>query len=972
MLFHSIILKVCYLRWLFHGIFLFLLLEPAAGQPDSHRFSKIPLTETFNTTDYDGGIQNWSIAQDKRGFIYVANNFGLLEFDGETWRRYVIENNTRVRSVFVDQDNRIYIGGQNQFGYFDVNEQSELTFHSLLHTLPPESRSMADIWKIIRHDDQVLFNSYISLIAYDGEKCEIIGEDLDIDLFFQVASSLYAFSPSKGLLVKNGTHFGKIPGSEFLTENSIASILPNKSNSILILQNDGKIYRYHEGRFSLWETPAADFLEASLINTAIILKNQNIAIGTQNNGLIILSPDGKPINHLTKGKGLNNRTVLSLFEDQFNNLWAGLNNGITLIELSSPFSIIDEQSGLPGTGYCATLFENKLYLGTSNGLFYQQSNPSPISGNNQYKLVQNSRGQVYNVNNLNGELFLAHHTGAYQVKEGIADPIYTETGTWKFQMTPDNQKLLAGTYAGFIVFEKDNNDWNYIPQPPQFNESSRVFEFTDDSTIWMTHGYLGAYKLSFQSDFSRINNVDFYGQDKGFPANILINVFDLGNRLVFPAEYGIFEYKPALDSFSRIQELESYLGSGVHISELTADLTGNIYFISNNEIGFLEKNSFGGYEKHTEEFSKIRKYLSDDLENISVIDHQNVFFGAKEGFIHYNPSIRNFHDQPFVSYIRSVNATLSEDTLIYGGSSEIRGDISFPADLSSIRFSYASPFFEGHSELQYQYQLENFDKGWSDWTSVTEKEYTNLSHGSYTFRVRAKNIYNQVSSEAVFSFRKFPPWYKTKLAYFIYTLSLILLFGASMFILDKKHKKERKKLTIHQKRELQKKESEIVEVSKKSEAEISKLRNDKLRAEVDHKNRELATTTMHLINKNEFMLSLKDTLKDLAKNGSKDSMKKIIRDIDRNLAEDEGWEQFTKHFDQVHGDFLSSIKAAHPTLTPQEIKLCAYLRMNMSSKEIANLLNISVRGVEISRYRLRKKLEIDRETNLVDYMLEYS
>ena len=119
------------------------------------------------------------------------------------------------------------------------------------------------------------------------------------------------------------------------------------------------------------------------------------------------------------------------------------------------------------------------------------------------------------------------------------------------------------------------------------------------------------------------------------------------------------------------------------------------------------------------------------------------------------------------------------------------------------------------------------------------------------------------------------------------------------------------------------------------------------------------------------MLTVRDAIKESGKNGNKDGFKKIVRDIDRNLSEDEGWEQFTKHFDQVHGDFLSNVKKDHPGLTPQEIKLCAYLRMNMTSKEIANLLNISVRGVEISRYRLRKKLNISRDVNLVEYMMEY-
>ncbi len=89
------------------------------------------------------------------------------------------------------------------------------------------------------------------------------------------------------------------------------------------------------------------------------------------------------------------------------------------------------------------------------------------------------------------------------------------------------------------------------------------------------------------------------------------------------------------------------------------------------------------------------------------------------------------------------------------------------------------------------------------------------------------------------------------------------------------------------------------------------------------------------------------------------------------MADDESWEQFTQHFDQVHGDFLARIKESYPDITPQETKLAAYLRMNLTTKNIAQLINISVRGVEIGRYRLRKKLNLNREVNLTSFLMDF-
>lgn len=945
----------------------------AISQPDHYGFSKIPLTHTFHTNDYEGGIQNWGIAENRQGFIYAANNFGLLEYDGNNWQRYLIENNTRVRSIFIDADDRIYIGGQNQFGYFEPNDTGLLTFHSLRDQLSKETPHLEDIWSIIRYQNQILFCSYQGIISLENNELKYIPGSSDFDLAYEVDNKLYCYSVLHGMAIWDGSSFNLIKGSEFLKNDPVTGIIPHQNHSILIFQKSGNIYQYQQGSFQPWKLDAADFLKASQINKVVLLRNHNIAIGTQNNGLIIISQQGEILKHLTKGKGLNNRTVLALHEDLFQNLWVGLNNGITMVELGSPFSIIDEQSGLPGTGYCAIAHNDKIYLGTSNGLFYQKAKPDPISSqSNAYQLIKNSSGQVYNIQIINQKLMLGHHKGAFWMSDEEAHNFYPK-GTWKFAKRINDDRIIAGTYNGFELFDMTNPKEITHQSMGNFNESSRVFEFKNDTTLFMTHGYKGVYKIILNPTTDTIQSVRFYGINDGFPSNILINVFNLGNELLFTAETGIFSYHPQKDKFVHHEVMEKHLGAEVHISELASDLQGNIFFQTDKTIGVLKKTSYETYEKDTAVFSRIRKYLSDDLENIHVIDHENVFFGAKEGFIHYNPSIETTRNQTFSTFIRSVTANTNSEELIYGGAGELPKEMPFlPAYFSSLKFKFASPFYDGQSELLFQYQLENFDKNWSDWSLLTEKEYTNLSQGNYTFHVRAKNVFGNISEAAFFPFVVYPPWYRSKTAYISFGLIVVILFGVSMSILDYKHKRERQKLTISQKRELLKKDHQIVEVSKKSEEEITKLRNDKLHAEIDHKNRELATTTMHLINKNEFMLSVRDSIKEIAKGGSKDSIKKIIRDIDKNMSEDEGWEQFTKHFDQVHGDFLSNIKKDHPTLTPQEIKLCAYLRMNMSSKEIANLLSISVRGVEISRYRLRKKLNISRETNLVDYMLEYS
>jgi DNA-binding CsgD family transcriptional regulator len=204
---------------------------------------------------------------------------------------------------------------------------------------------------------------------------------------------------------------------------------------------------------------------------------------------------------------------------------------------------------------------------------------------------------------------------------------------------------------------------------------------------------------------------------------------------------------------------------------------------------------------------------------------------------------------------------------------------------------------------------------------------------------------------------------------------LITLLFLAFRILDKKYRREQQAMAELQQQQLEQKDTEIEKISLESKEEITRLQNEKLEADLNHMNNELATATMHLLNKNEFIAGIKAQLTQIIRKNDKleseGELMKITRDIEKNISADSDWEHFEFHFDRVHGDFTRRFKGQFPALTPQEIKLSAYLRMNLSTKEIAQLLNITVRGVEIGRYRLRKKLQLDRNQNLQDFILHF-
>lgn len=928
------------------------------GQSSTFQIPKIPKHTTFETEDYGAGIQNWDISQDPRGLMYVANNQGMLEYDGSLWRTYQIDNNTRTRSVFADIDGRIYVGGQNQFGYFESDEYGSLNFFSLYDSLPPNQRSVGDIWKIIKHQGQVIFCSFQGAIILENGRVSKPEADKVFYLAFKSGNKLYALT-KKGIAEWDGKHLTTVLMDTALDWQKVTGMAPLDQSNTLITFKSGKVYRFNGSSMKPWKTPLSAPLKDASINCVRLLKDHRIAIGTQNDGLYLLNTDGSLSMHLTEGKGLPNRTILCLYEDNYGHLWAGLNNGLAMVELNSPFSLINNQSNLPGTGYGGLKTSKGVYLGTSNGLYKDISD--------SFKLIPGSAGQVYNIQALDDKVLLSHHRGLFEIKSQKAHPIFTQTGSWKVdQFTADS--WILGTYEGF--FKIQSRGEGYTTQIlGQFEESSRVFEYHSPQALFMSHGYQGVYKVDFPPQKDSILAITHYGEENGFPSNLLINVFDLGNELVFPAQTGIYAYQASEDRFIIHPRFDSLFPEGQHISEMVSDLNGNVYFIADEQAGVLIRDQFGQYTKETSIFLPINKYLSDDLENISILDAANILFGAKQGFVHYNPEKNQNLRMSFACYLRKATVSM-QDTLrtVYNGGTWSAAIPEFRGNLPSIRFTYAAPYFNDKEDTHYRYRLEGFEDQWSQWTSETSKEYTNLSENTYTFHVQAKNVFGTVSETASFDFTVFPPWHRSYVAILAYLLLASGAFGLFVYLRDLKHRREKHAMATSKKLELMRKDRELRNVSEASQEEIEKLKTEKLKAEIDYKNRELTSTAMHLVNKNEFLLSIRDTIKDLPKTPSPASLKKIIKDIDRNMSEDDDWKQFTSHFDQVHGSFLENIKAKHPTLTPQEIKLCAYLRMNMTSKDIANLLNISVRGVEIGRYRLRKKLGLSRETNLVDYM----
>jgi DNA-binding CsgD family transcriptional regulator len=935
----------------------------------SQGFAGLPLVRNHTSLEYKAGLQNFNIRQGRDGLIYVGNNYGLLEYDGETWRTYGVSSGTKVRSIAADSKGRVYAGSQGDFGFFEPDSIGRMVYTSLAARLDEKDRNFDETWNIYLDNDQVYFCTFSRIFIYINDKLVVFDPSSELDNSYLINGKLLVNRRGQGLSTYENNQLIPIKGGEFSGALRLSSIHPLRQGGLIISTFQNGIFRFEKEIAEPWNKEWQDYYAEAGINCMIRLADGRFAAGTQNEGLLLIDETGALLQHLNRGQGLENRTILSLFEDIEHNLWVGQNNVIARIQVSSPFTLIREQNGLPGTGYTAWSDGKRLFLGTNTGLYLRESE------NPDFQLVPGTEGQVYNLVEMDGSLLLSHHRGARLINNVAADPVSDTEGSWTF-LKLSEQIMIEGTYSGLQLFEKENNQWKLRGPLEGFRESARVMALDQDGTLWVTHGYKGAFRILMSEDLKKIARVDFYGDQKGFPTNRLINVYAAGRRLIFTSEAGTFRYDKTADRFVPDELFTKLLGPGIQLWNIKEDFSGNIYYIGRGLFGMLKRNTLGEFEVNDRGFNLIRKYLNDDLLNLSIINSGEILFTAKEGFVHYNSRIPIEQSAGFQSLIRGITVSGDQDRVLHYGNGSLQSASLIKLDFSenNIRFNFAATTYRGDAgDISYQYKMQGFNEDWSEWTSQPSKEYTNLRERSYTFIVRAKNINGEISPETTFSFEIMAPWYRSAGAYLLYFIIAGTILFTGYKILNRKYRYERKLMAVRQKRELNRSQFRFKELSIESESRINELKNEKLESEIGHMKTELATATMHLLNKNEVMASIKGQLNVLTSRTEagdvKQEIQQINRQIETNLTHDNDWEHFRFHFDRVHGDFINRMMKSCPGLTPQEIKLCSYLRLNLATKEIASLMNISVRGVEISRYRLRKKLGLPRSANLQEHIL---
>jgi len=928
-----------------------------------------PPIDNFSNKEYGAATQNWKLDQDERGIIYVANNSGMLEFDGFNWELHPIGNGTIVRAVLVESSNRIFVGGQGDLGFFHPNKQGKLTYHSLVDKILKNQQGFGDVWEIIQHSSGLFFRTDRHIFLYQNnqiiafptkEKVVFMGT-MKGDLFYQVKSgALYFYD--------NGTFKPR----QYLEEVSgiITSALNYHPDTTLVVTSESGFYRVINDRLEKWKTTDEALLSEARIYCATLLKNGMIAIGTTNNGLYILNRNGVIYHHLRKKEGLQNSIILAVFNDRNGDLWLGLDRGIDLVKTSSPFSTIYPDGALEGTGYAALVFEDALFFGTNTGLYtiQLQSHYSPTEKKG-FRLIPESEGQIWSLQVLEGELLIGSHEGGFAYKNGQLRKLTPFGGVWRF-ISRGKGKAIAGHYEGLALFEKINGQWTFVKQYDGLEESSRLLAPAHKNGIWMAHPYRGLYHIAF--DEREALQVKKYGKEEGLPDDVGHQVFALNEEAVITADKDIFTFDENQNRFLPVPDLSEKLGANRRTNYLRQDAAGNVWFVQNDQPGVLLINDRGFDRKIKQlDFPELAGRPMDGFEFIFPMDDQNILLATEEGYEHFSLANLGQDSLPFEVIPGELVLEYEGDSLLLGSHYQTLGEapaIELHHDQNNLRWQFGASDHHGRDFIRFAHRIKD-DQEWSEWSGNNRLLFNGLSHDSYQFSVKAINQHGQETPVVRIPVRIAPPWYASTLAkvvYWVLLCAVLLFYGLRQ---QQNFESEKAQMaTVHQKIQA----DQELKVSQ-SEAKISELERERLADAVQFKNQELASTTLNLVQKNEFLSSIRSALEKLKKEDKLDStaqkeIRRIIRSIENDASLQDDWEQFSGHFDQVHHDFLKRLGEQYPHLSSNDFKLSAYLKINLSTKEIATLMNISVRGVEASRYRLRKRLKLDKGTKLGEFL----
>ncbi|MGL2963589.1 histidine kinase [Flavobacterium sp. RSB2_4_14] len=891
---------------------------------------QLPFVENFTKSNYSGDNQVWSIAQGNDNAFYFANNHYFLRYNGVRWEKYDLPNKTIIRSVFVDGD-RVYCGSYNEFGYWRrINGKMIYSSLSKNRNLFSGVSINEEIWKIFKHDDAIYFQSFNELFIYKNNDIQKVRIPFQISYCFVVDNKIYAASVRNGVYLYQNKKFSKIDKWQGLENTIIHAIAKNNNSNYIFTQKNG-VFVEENGKLVPWQNPLNAVLKKEIIITAKFIDKDRLAIGTAFQGLYIVDLKMNSFKNINRNNSLKNNSVLCIGFDKENDLWLGLDNGISHIEINSPYNIFSDNTGVLGSVYTMASLDNGYLLGSNHGVFKYQ--------NKKLQLLPNSQGQVWDIHKIGTKYIIGHNDGTFIYENGSLQKVNSISGGWKFQESDFDNKYFQANYSGIILYNAPIDLTRYsiignLTKPIKNIAQNRPKE------LWAVDNYRSLYRITFNNLYE-VNKVENITQQNKIVNDYGVKIFDFKNEILFFIN-GIWYNFNSISN--KLERNEIFNKNFANISEIIPVNTSNFIVLKDKLLYIIHQvgNKFI-WELIPEKYYE-GKIINQDTKVF--IDGNKLMMNLDDGFFSFylnnnkikkqNISIEGFYQSKIIDENTSIQYN------------------------QSIEIDIISEFY-GYNHLGLFYKLNDSN----DYTPIKNGTIilNNFSSGKQKLKVYYHDGENYVFLDD-YQFSVDKPWYFSAWMVLIYFLII-----SGIFYLYYKWNKIRYVEKLKLKEEELKHQKEIIQLEMDAQNKLKLQEYEKhiLEVQIQAKASEVAGKSLSIAKQSEMIESI---LKALERENDISNLRSSIKKaIKINAINKNEWESFEKNLLQSNEDFVQRLSKKYPILTSKDIKLCIYLKMNLSSKEIAPLMNISFRGVELHRYRLRKKIGLSPDDSLSKFMI---
>ena len=727
----------------------------------------------YTSDQYNANPQNWAIAQDQRGVMYVGNSDSVLEFDGQSWRSIHLNNGSFVKSIAIGPNGTVYAGGVGEFGFLQPDATGQMKFVSLLDKVPANDRKFADVWRILATPQGIYFSAYERLFRLNQDgSIKVWKPASNFGRAVYVLNSIYVKTREQGLLRMEGDKLTPIAGGAMFAKIGVTDAISSDRDA-LIASPDGLFRLDSSGIVTPFPTAADAWFAKNLLYTVHVLPDGEIAAGTRKGGLALLSPEGALDRIISTANGLPDNYITYIFNDQQGGVWLATQNG--LARFNPGLSRFDPGMGLEGDVNSQARQGGSIYAGTTAGLFRMASATGLPP---RFERITGINNTVEALLPDHDELIVATEVGIFSVSGNRASvafqssrpqPVYDVNASLR-----DPAVIYSAGKEGVLMLRRTGKTWTKAAEfAPPAEEFRTVLEDAD-GTVWAT-----TRDAIWRIDFSRQPVLaKKFGAVEGVPAG-WVNARRLQGHVTFATSKGLLRFGESAKNIVPDTSLgDQFAGAkSPDVFDVFEDRAGNVWVTGAKYHGILLKQS-SAYKWYP---MPLQSAGIKEIFGMSLDDDGTAWAASDKRVLYRWDRTLAGDPNKNVNVLTRLIRINQKDTL-YNGSGPFQSR-RLPWHDNNLTFEFAAPFFEDPAAVEYQSRLEGSDRDWSPWSHQTSREYTHLPEGSYSFRIRARTPHGisiEQDTRSAISFSVAPPWYRTWWAYSAYAILFALVVWGSV------------------------------------------------------------------------------------------------------------------------------------------------------------------------------------------------